>query len=85
MKLKVYNKKVIDFVWENMMTSFFVADGPRQKTPSSMVADLCQSTICRLFVMSWRKDDRMTRRQNDDYRIFAPKRQQNDKMKSRQN
>jgi hypothetical protein len=28
MKLKVYNKKVIDFVWENMMTSFFVADGP---------------------------------------------------------
>jgi hypothetical protein len=29
MKLKVYNKKVIDFVWDNMMTSFFVADGPR--------------------------------------------------------
>jgi hypothetical protein len=24
MKLKVYNKKVIGFVWENMMTSFFV-------------------------------------------------------------
>ena len=36
-KLKVYNKKVIDFVWENMMTLFFVADGPRtrQKTRSS--------------------------------------------------
>jgi hypothetical protein len=29
MKLKVYNKKVIDFVWENMMTSFFVVNGPR--------------------------------------------------------
>jgi hypothetical protein len=26
MKLKVYNKKVINFVWKNMMTSFFVAD-----------------------------------------------------------
>ena len=24
-KLKVYNKKVIDFVWENMMTEFFGA------------------------------------------------------------
>jgi hypothetical protein len=30
MELRVYNKKVIDFVWENMMTSFFVADGPRK-------------------------------------------------------
>ena len=37
MKLKVYNKKVIGFVWENMMTSFFVADGPSllQKPRSS--------------------------------------------------
>jgi hypothetical protein len=30
MKLKAYNKKVIDFVWENMMTLFFVANGPRK-------------------------------------------------------
>ena len=35
MKLKVYNKKVIDFVWENMMTSFFVAYGPRKLGPST--------------------------------------------------
>jgi hypothetical protein len=35
MKLKVYNKKVIDFVWENMMTLFFVADGPRKLGPST--------------------------------------------------
>ena len=34
-KLKVYNKKVIDFVWENMMTSFFVAYGPRKLGPST--------------------------------------------------
>jgi hypothetical protein len=31
MKLKVYNKKVIDFVWKNMMTSFFVADRARKR------------------------------------------------------
>jgi hypothetical protein len=31
MKLKVYTKNVIDFVWENMMTSFFVANGRRAK------------------------------------------------------
>jgi hypothetical protein len=35
MKLKVYNKKVIDFIWENMMTSYFVADGPRKLGPST--------------------------------------------------
>jgi hypothetical protein len=35
MKLKEYNKKVIDFIWENMMTSFFVADGPRKLGPST--------------------------------------------------
>jgi hypothetical protein len=35
MKLKVYNKKVIDFVWENMMTSFFVADRPHKLGPST--------------------------------------------------
>jgi hypothetical protein len=35
MKSKVYNKKVIDFVWENMMTLFFVADGPRKLGPST--------------------------------------------------
>jgi hypothetical protein len=34
MKLKVYNKKFIDFVWENMMTSFFVADGLHKLGPS---------------------------------------------------
>jgi hypothetical protein len=28
MKSKVYNKKVIHFVWKNMITSFFVAHGP---------------------------------------------------------
>jgi hypothetical protein len=27
----------------------------------TMVADLCQSTICRLFVISWRKDDKTTK------------------------
>jgi hypothetical protein len=32
--MKVYNKKVIDFVWENMMTSFFVVDGPCKLGPS---------------------------------------------------
>jgi hypothetical protein len=41
-----------------------------------MVADLCQSTICRLFVMT-------TRQQNDNYRLFAPKRRQNDKTTKR--
>jgi hypothetical protein len=35
MKLKVYDKKVIDFVWKNMMTSFFVADGPCKLGPST--------------------------------------------------
>jgi hypothetical protein len=35
MKLKVYNKKAIDFVRENMMTSIFVADGPRKLGPST--------------------------------------------------
>jgi hypothetical protein len=35
MKLKVQNRKVIDFVWENMMTSFFVADGPLKLGPST--------------------------------------------------
>jgi hypothetical protein len=29
MKLKVYNEKVIHFVWENI-TSFFAVDGPRK-------------------------------------------------------
>ena len=48
-----------------------------------MVAGLCQSTICRLFVLSGRKDDKTTRRQNDNYRLFAPKRRQNDKMTER--
>jgi hypothetical protein len=33
MKLKVDNKKVIDFVRKNTMTSFFVADGPRKLGP----------------------------------------------------
>jgi hypothetical protein len=32
MKMKVYNKKVIDFVLENMMTPSFVADGPNGST-----------------------------------------------------
>jgi hypothetical protein len=50
--------------------------------PKDMVADLCQSTICRHFVMSWRKDDK-TRRQNDKYRLFAPKRRQIDKTTKR--
>jgi hypothetical protein len=33
MKLKAYNKKVIVFVWENMMTSVFVADRPHKLGP----------------------------------------------------
>jgi hypothetical protein len=37
MKLKVYNKKVIDFVWENMMTSFFVADNAPKKKNSVII------------------------------------------------
>jgi hypothetical protein len=37
MKLKVYKKKVIDFVWENMMTSFLVADGPSYAPKNSVI------------------------------------------------
>jgi hypothetical protein len=35
MKLKVYNKKAINLVWENMMTSLFVAYGRRTLGPST--------------------------------------------------
>jgi hypothetical protein len=56
----------------------------RQTQP--LISDL----ICRLFawrcvVLSPRKDDRTTKRQNDNCRLFAPKRRQNKKMTKRQN
>jgi hypothetical protein len=43
MKLKVYNKKVIDFVWENMMASFFVAEAQSVNAPKNSVI-ICSHT-----------------------------------------
>jgi hypothetical protein len=48
----------------------------RQTTNKNMVPDLCQSMICSLFALLQRKDDKTTRQQNDNYRLFAPKRRQ---------
>jgi hypothetical protein len=59
MKLKVYNKKVIDFVWENMMTLFFVADEPcklglstRQKN-SFIIFSHTKSIACKYIMRQY--------------------------------
>jgi hypothetical protein len=49
MKLKVYDKKVIDFVWENMMTSFFVADGPSKLGPSTRQKTRSSYFPCKVY------------------------------------
>ena len=45
-----------------------------------MVADLCQ---LQSVVFSFCQGEKTTRQQNDNYRLFAPKRRQDDKTKSR--